>query len=53
MFWSAAVVNLLDKQYYDYAIASAFPFFGTLGRFSAYPQPGRTFILRAGYNIGP
>ncbi|WGS20499.1 MULTISPECIES: hypothetical protein [unclassified Bradyrhizobium] len=30
--------------YYDYAIASSF----TAGRFSAYPLPGRTYMVRAG-----
>ena len=43
-FWSFAVQNLFDKDYYDYAIASAF----TPGYFTAYPQPGRTALLRAG-----
>jgi iron complex outermembrane receptor protein len=43
-FWSAAVLNLFNTNYYDYAIASAF----TQGFFSAYPQPTRTFTLRAG-----
>ncbi len=47
-FWSAAIQNLFDKPYFDYAIASPFPFFGTLGRYNAYPQPGRTYWLRAG-----
>jgi iron complex outermembrane receptor protein len=43
-FWSAAVLNLFNTNYYDYAIASAF----TQGFFSAYPQPTRTVVLRAG-----
>jgi iron complex outermembrane receptor protein len=43
-FWSAAVMNLFNVSYFDYAIASAF----TQGFYSAYPQPGRTFVLRAG-----
>jgi len=43
-FWSLAVQNLLNANYYDYAIASAF----TQGFFTAYPQPGRTFSVRAG-----
>lgn len=43
-FWSAGVLNLFDAQYYDYAIASTF----TPGRFSAYPLPGRTYMVRAG-----
>ncbi len=55
-FWSAAVLNVLDVHYFDYAIASGgFPasLFGpatapTFGYYVAYPQPGRTFLLRAG-----
>jgi iron complex outermembrane recepter protein len=43
-FWSVSVNNLLNALYYDYAIASNF----TPGRFSAYPLPGRTFMVRAG-----
>jgi iron complex outermembrane recepter protein len=43
-FWSVSVNNVLDALYYDYAIASAF----TDGRFSAYPLPGRTYMVRAG-----
>ncbi|ANW04856.1 TonB-dependent receptor [Bradyrhizobium icense] len=43
-FWSLSVINVLDAQYYDYAIASSF----TPGRFSAYPLPGRTFMVKAG-----
>jgi iron complex outermembrane recepter protein len=43
-FWSVSVNNLFNALYYDYAIASTF----TAGRFSAYPLPGRTFIVKAG-----
>jgi len=43
-FWSAGVLNLLNASYFDYAIASAF----IPGYFNAYPQPGRTFMLRGG-----
>nr|WP_249139660.1 TonB-dependent receptor [Bradyrhizobium japonicum] len=43
-FWSFSVNNLLNALYYDYAIASTF----TDGRFSAYPLPGRTYLLKAG-----
>jgi iron complex outermembrane receptor protein len=43
-FWSLAVNNLFNVLYYDYAVASAF----TPGAFSAYPLPGRTFLLKAG-----
>ncbi|WP_291605402.1 TonB-dependent receptor [Bradyrhizobium sp.] len=43
-FWSFSVNNVLNALYYDYAIASTF----TDGRFSAYPLPGRTYLLKAG-----
>lgn len=43
-FWSAAVINLLDAQYYDYGVASAF----TPGSYSIYPLPGRMFLVKAG-----
>ena len=43
-FWSLSVNNVLNALYYDYAIASTF----TDGRFSAYPLPGRTYMVKAG-----
>ncbi|MDP1582510.1 MAG: TonB-dependent receptor [Bradyrhizobium sp.] len=43
-FWSLSVNNLLNALYYDYAVASSF----TPGRFSAYPLPGRTWMVKAG-----
>jgi iron complex outermembrane receptor protein len=43
-FWSLSVNNLFNVLYYDYAIASAF----TAGAFSAYPLPGRTYMVKAG-----
>lgn len=43
-FWSISVNNVLNALYYDYAIASTF----TPGRFSAYPLPGRTYMVKAG-----
>ena len=43
-FWSLSVNNVFNALYYDYAIASAF----TEGRFSAYPLPGRTYMVKAG-----
>ena len=43
-FWSLSVNNALNALYYDYAIASSF----TDGRFSAYPLPGRTYMVKAG-----
>lgn len=43
-FWSLAVQNLFNVSYFDYSIASA----TTLGYYAAFPQPGRTFVLRAG-----
>jgi iron complex outermembrane receptor protein len=49
-FWSLAVQNVFDNHYYDYAIASPYPygFASAIGTFNAYPQPGRTFMVRAG-----
>ena len=49
-FWSFAVLNLVDLKYFDYAIASPFPFgFGSaIGVYNAYPQPGRSFWSRPG-----
>ena len=44
LFWSISVNNILNALYYDYAIASSF----TDGRFSAYPLPGRTYMVKAG-----
>jgi iron complex outermembrane receptor protein len=43
-FWSLSVNNLFNALYYDYAIASSF----TPGRFSAYPLPGRTYMVKVG-----
>ncbi len=43
-FWSAAVINLFDVQYYDYGIASA----TTQGSYAVYPLPGRTYMVKAG-----
>ncbi|MHC2255446.1 iron complex outermembrane receptor protein [Bradyrhizobium embrapense] len=43
-FWSVSVNNLFNALYYDYAVASSF----TAGRFSAYPLPGRTYMVKAG-----
>jgi len=40
--WSLAVQNLFNAMYFDYGIASTF----TSGRYSAYPQPGRTIMGR-------
>jgi iron complex outermembrane receptor protein len=56
-FWSASVLNVLDKHYFDYAIASGGiaggPFFPaglppTVGLYSAYPLAGRTYVVQAG-----
>lgn len=43
-FWAVSVENLFNEMYFDYAVASA----TTFGRYNAYPQPGRTFLVRAG-----
>lgn len=42
--WSAEAANLLDRDYYDYGVAST----TTIGTYNAYPLPGRTFVLRVG-----
>ena len=55
-FWSFKVQNLFNVYYFDYAVASPFPegFQSKLDRYSAYPQPGRTFLLKAGMTFdGP
>jgi iron complex outermembrane receptor protein len=44
LFWSFAVQNLFDVQYFDYAVASS----STFGRYNAYPQPGRSYLARLG-----
>lgn len=47
LFWSFTVQNVLDADYFDYAVASA-----TIpGYFTGYPQPGRTFLGRLGINL--
>ena len=43
-FWSVSVQNVFNYLYYDYGIASTF----SSGVFNAYPQPGRTYMARAG-----
>ena len=47
MFWSFAVQNVFNELFYDYGIASL----ATIGRFNAYPQPGRTFMARLGFTL--
>ena len=56
-FWSAAVLNVFDRHYFDYAIASGGiaggPFFPgglppTIGLYNAFPLAGRTFLVQAG-----
>jgi iron complex outermembrane receptor protein len=46
-FWSLSVQNLFNDMYFDYGIAST----ATLGRYNAYPQPGRTVMARVGFNL--
>jgi iron complex outermembrane receptor protein len=43
-YWSFAVQNVFDVLYFDYAIAST----SIVGRYNAYPLPGRAFMARAG-----
>jgi iron complex outermembrane receptor protein len=49
-YWSFKVQNLFDVHYFDYAVASPFPegFLSKLGRYNAYPQPGRAYLLKMG-----
>ena len=48
-FWSFAVQNLFDRQYFDYGLDASFTFFGTtFDIFNLYPLPGRTYMLKAG-----
>jgi iron complex outermembrane receptor protein len=44
-FWSIAVENLFNKNYYDYALDQSSPGFPFI---SIYPLPGRVIKLRAG-----
>jgi len=44
---SAAINNLLDEQYYTYAVRSQF----TADRYAVYPLPGRTFALSAEFRL--
>lgn len=41
-FWSFAVQNLLDRQYFSYGLDEGYGFY------SFYPQAGRTFMAKAG-----
>jgi iron complex outermembrane receptor protein len=43
-FWSVSAQNIFNVLYFDYAAASAF----TPNRYSAYPLPGRTFLVKLG-----
>lgn len=43
-FWSVAIQNVFDVNYFDYAVASS----STFGTYNAYPQPGRTVMVRGG-----
>lgn len=49
-FWSFAVQNLFNVSYFDYAIASPFPHGpgSVLGKYNAYPLPGRNYMFKAG-----
>jgi iron complex outermembrane receptor protein len=56
-FWTASVLNVFDKHYFDYAVASGGiaggPFFPaglapTIGLYNAFPLAGRSFMVQAG-----
>ena len=46
-FWSFCGAESVRRDYFDYAIASPFPFgfASALGTYNAYPQPGRSYML--------
>jgi len=44
---SAAVNNLFDERYYNYAVRSPF----VVDRYNAYPLPERTFTVTAQYTF--
>lgn len=46
-FYSAEALNLLNEEYFNYAVAST----ATAGRYNAYPMPGQSFMLRAGFSF--
>jgi iron complex outermembrane receptor protein len=52
-FWALTVQNLFNTEYFDYAIASPFPFgfLSQLNTYNAYPAPGRVLMLRVGVNL--
>ena len=52
-FWSFAVQNIFNIFYFDYAIASPFPFGpgSEIGKYNAYPQTGRSYLLKAGAKL--
>jgi iron complex outermembrane recepter protein len=49
-FWAFSVQNLFDVRYFEYAVSSIdfLTNLPTVGRYSAYPLPGRTFMVKAG-----
>lgn len=50
LYWSFAVQNVFDEDYFDYGIASVSvpPVPSVIGRYNAYPLAGRTFLGRFG-----
>ena len=49
-YWALKIQNLFNVDYFDYAIASPFPDGpgSKLNTYNAYPQPGRTYLAKAG-----
>jgi iron complex outermembrane receptor protein len=50
-FWAFSVQNLFDVRYFEYAVSALTftdPPLPVVGRYSAYPLPGRTFMVKAG-----
>ncbi len=48
--WSLGILNLLDRDYYSYAVRSTNPM--TPDRFNAYPLPGRSILATLEYRPG-
>jgi iron complex outermembrane recepter protein len=50
IFWSFAIQNLLNVSYFDYAIASPYPYGpgSQLNTYNAYPLQGRSYMLKVG-----
>lgn len=44
LFYTLSINNIFDKKFYNYAVSSS----NTLGRYNAYPEPGREILFSIG-----